>query len=1229
VQTTLLGLAIAVILAIVAALIAPLVVDWNQYRSAFETEASRLTGMSVRVNGSIDARILPSPHITLHDVAVGESGQPPRLRASMLDLEVGLGPLLRGEVRASEAHLVAPQLSIGLDRSGAIDWPALSPSFHPDALSISHFTVEDGRVTLTDAASGSRLALLKLSFGGDIRSFLGPFSGAGTFVVGDERYSYRISGARAANNSGLKLRLAVDPADLPLTADIDGIVSLDRNRPKFDGTLALARPAGAALANGVRLISDPWRATGKILATPTAVSLREFAFRYGPDERPLDFTGRAELTFGARPHLDGDVSAMQLDVDRALADPDATHRPPLLVFKSFLAAFVAAAAPPVPTDIEVGIDAVALGGTAIDSVHGKLSYDGDTWSLNDFQFHAPGLTQVKVSGRLEQSQQGLAFNGPATVESADFGMLLAWLRGGSERPSGEAKAMSAHGAITIGGDRVAVDGLTVSLGQENVAGRLAYTWAAAGHPAMLDAELQAASLDLDTLAAFGKTAAGYGLELPRRGSLLLDIGQATSTGVDARAINARLKFDGGALQIDRLSIGELGGAALDISGRIDELSSQPRGRIALDLDASALAGLTNVVGKFAPRAADSLRGFAGRLAPAKVHAILAVGPDAEPGAKPGATSGSTAKLDLNGQLGLIRVKLNGEATGEPDRLGAARLRIDSRLDADDATGLTTLFSLDRVVAIDRLPGNLTLSVAGPLDGDLQVDGQVAASGLTANIRGALQLHGDKPPTGALHLQASAADLRPLAQALTGQSGTAAQVVAQADLGIAGTDLSFTQIAASVGAASLRGRLKLDLSSPIAIDGDVDAAGVDAAGIAAMLLGLPRGASDAGAIWSSQPLGSGAFAAMNGAVTFKLDRANLSPALAAHHLKGVVRFHPAEIALDDLDGDFAGGHLTGDLAFRRNADLLDANGRIELAGADVATIIGSDDKSIDGKLTVKLQCDSIGGNPIDLIRALNGSGTIALADTRIAGLDAAAFDAAMRTADGSDKIEAKKVQAVVSGAMANGRLAVPQGNAAMTIAGGKVIVANATLPAGNADLLLTGGLDLSNAVVDARATLVGHPVPNALIRMPPEFQVALKGPLPTPARVLDTSALTSWLTLRAAELQTRRLESIEANQRLEVLAAVGRPDFAAIRKTPSGGLLETALPTNSLPDIGTRDLDRLQPLVPPTAPRNTAAIAQKPRAAPQPSAPAAAPPAEAAQSAPAPTRSLFQMLFGQH
>ena len=285
-QTTLLGLAITIILALVAALVAPLVVDWNHFRSTFENEASRLTGLSVRVTGNIDARILPTPRIKLHNVEIGEAGREPQLRAGAIDLEVRLGPLIRGEVQATEARLVAPQIHLALDRSGAIDWPAATRAWRADDLSISRLRVEDGSIVLADAASGSRLTLQKLSFDGDIRSLLGPFRGEGTFVVGDEPYSYRISGGRGDADAGFRVRLGVVPSNYPLTTDIDGTLTVDHGAPQFDGTIALARPVGAALSSGQRVMSDPWHANGKIRATSAAASLQDFSFQYGPGRFP-------------------------------------------------------------------------------------------------------------------------------------------------------------------------------------------------------------------------------------------------------------------------------------------------------------------------------------------------------------------------------------------------------------------------------------------------------------------------------------------------------------------------------------------------------------------------------------------------------------------------------------------------------------------------------------------------------------------------------------------------------------------------------------------------------------------------------------------------------------------------------------------------------------------------------------------------------------------------------
>ena len=170
-QTTLLGLAIAIILALVTAIVAPLVIDWNHYRDPIEAEASRLTGMTVRINGSIDARLVPMPMITLHDVETGASGAAggqPLLRAGEIKLELALGALLRGKIEATDAHLIEPELQLGLDRSGALALPAMAPSFRAAPLSIAHFSVENGRVVLTDAVSGARLVLQKLWFDGQM-----------------------------------------------------------------------------------------------------------------------------------------------------------------------------------------------------------------------------------------------------------------------------------------------------------------------------------------------------------------------------------------------------------------------------------------------------------------------------------------------------------------------------------------------------------------------------------------------------------------------------------------------------------------------------------------------------------------------------------------------------------------------------------------------------------------------------------------------------------------------------------------------------------------------------------------------------------------------------------------------------------------------------------------------------------------------------------------------------
>src|SRR6201987_2739268 len=130
VQTTLLGLTIAFILALVAALIGPYFIDWNQFRPQFESEASKIIGAPVRVAGALDARLLPTPTLRLRSVVVGAANDLGKIHADKLDVEFSLGDLMRGKWRANELTIDGLAVDLGLDPKGQIDLPATNGTFN-------------------------------------------------------------------------------------------------------------------------------------------------------------------------------------------------------------------------------------------------------------------------------------------------------------------------------------------------------------------------------------------------------------------------------------------------------------------------------------------------------------------------------------------------------------------------------------------------------------------------------------------------------------------------------------------------------------------------------------------------------------------------------------------------------------------------------------------------------------------------------------------------------------------------------------------------------------------------------------------------------------------------------------------------------------------------------------------------------------------------------------------
>ncbi|CAN0502333.1 unnamed protein product, partial [Phaeothamnion confervicola] len=182
-----------------------------------------------------DARLLPSPRLTLNDLEVGSGDG--KILVRSLALELALTPLMRGEWRATELHLSGPQVTLRVDADGKMQTPGLAMAFSPDTLAVERLSIEDGKVSIVDAASGGTVALNRFWFNGEAKSLIGPFKGEGAVTISDELYPFRLSTGRYSDEGALKLRVNVDPVNRPLSIETDGVLTLSEGAPHFDGTV--------------------------------------------------------------------------------------------------------------------------------------------------------------------------------------------------------------------------------------------------------------------------------------------------------------------------------------------------------------------------------------------------------------------------------------------------------------------------------------------------------------------------------------------------------------------------------------------------------------------------------------------------------------------------------------------------------------------------------------------------------------------------------------------------------------------------------------------------------------------------------------------------------------------------------------------------------------------------------------------------------------------------------
>jgi len=1184
VQTTLLGLAIAFIIALVAALVGPYFIDWNQFRPQFEAEASRIIGAPVRVGGKLDARLLPAPSLQLRSVGVGGANDLGKVRADKLDVEFSLGSLMRGEVRATELTINGLSLDLGLDPKGRIDWPATTGTVNLGALAIDRLNLT-GRIALHDAASRSTLELNDIAFSGDVRSLAGSIRGDGNFMLSGTRYPFRISSGQSADGNGTRVHLNIDPGPRTLSADLDGVLSFDARAPRFEGTMMLASPPRAK-SGDVENAPPSWRVTSRVRGDYSSARLEALEMMYGTDERALKLSGAGDLRFGASPLLRAALSARNLDADKFSAGDSKDNSEAVRVLPAVRALMSGLPQVPIPAQIELASEQVMLGGRPLQDISAELHGDTKSWSVRKLEFRAPGSTRVSLSEAAAKATSPDQFKAALNIESSDPDALMNWLQGRGDAGARSQKPLRLRGDVTIGSEGYAIDAMKAEIDGGAVEGRVAVSHRDASRGSKISAQLKAERLDLDAATALVRSLAGPQAEWPDEGQLTLDIGRAVSSGQELRPLVARLGYGPKVFVLDQLNIGQPENVSLEGLGRFDRIASI--GKLELHSTAASLAQITALVTPFAPSLAARLNAMGASPGPARVNLAF----ELTKGAAPAGNARAVIDVDAPQLKGITTVTAKPALAAiqalDLQALGRSELGIESKLSSAQGRSLLALLGLERTIAAGDGPAQFEGTATGAWGASLRLKAKISGNGLDADADGTAEPWAQEPKAG-FSLKVRSADFGPLLD-LKPTDTLARNIGLSSRVSLAGSRLAFDDLDSSIAGSRLRGHVAVTLGDEKNIEGEI---GLDQLALApAFALAMGAAGHDA-----AEPLTAGLVKGWRGKIAFQALRGMLPGGSELQPVSGVVKSDGQSLTFDAIKGRIGGGEASATIDARPGANGIGLNASIQLSGVDGPALRYRNLAMPAGRASLQMSLASQGRSASALTGALSGSGTVTLESAKIAGLDPRAFELAVRASDGGQAKDDAKLKQIVEPALLAGALAVGSAQIPFNIRDGRLRVGATTLDANGVRATVSGGYDIPADQADIRAALALTMVGPATGR--PEIQLFAVGTSDALNRSVDVTALSSWLAVRTIDHETRRLDAIERGEPPPPMPApIALPPEAV---APAPEVIPPGEPLTQVPIPG-RDPRRAPPKPKAVAPRPAPPVVTTP--APIPSAPLA-------------------------
>ncbi|MBK8457092.1 MAG: AsmA family protein [Phyllobacteriaceae bacterium] len=1119
-----------IVLALIAALAAPLFVDWTSYRADFERQASAILGRPVTVAGKASARLIPFPSVTFADVRVGGVAGEPAMTAESFSMDAELAPFLSGNILIFDMRIDRPKVKIVVAADGSVDWTARpETTFDPAKVALEKVTIRDGEISVIHGPGVRKHVLRDLDATLSAKSLLGPIHVEGRAVFDRVEAAFALATGKP-DRGNLRILFRFKPQFSGFELETDGPARLDKGRLAYSGVFLVDQTAatplrgasGATVGGAPQRVAGGWRARGEFVADAMRVEAPKLRFETGPIEAPHIAEGEAMIDLGEAARFVVSLEGHQVTLGEA---PDNKPVPLAERLAAFARALTDAPKPPIPGVVSVRFPAIVAGDTTLRDVVFKGEAAETGWSIEKLSAQLPGRTTVEAGGFLAGGQSP-SFSGDLLVAIGQPSGFAAWLEQEVDEAIRRLPGAGISAKVSFNRERQALDDMEVRLGDAAFRGTASRD-SAEGRVPVVSLDIEGGALDLpalQTLAAILDVNRNSDRFAGATYDLKLVAGPVSAgEGLVADKVDTALRLKDGRLEVDRLLIEGIDGVHVSATASFDGFPQALAGAVDASITGDDLAPL---VSRLAAR-------FPALPAANWLAARAEIWPDLF----------GDARIDLVTTLAREdaahrhAVSAHGRFGGTDFTLSAAGDFNNGVIQRDRKTNFAFEGENPDAGALMALSGMPALPIGQAQAGRLNVEiSGKPADGLTTKFAlesgsDALRLDGfadaTKQWTGQASLKAD--DLGPWMMtaglALPGLAeGFAIDLKSPASF--ANGRLALPAIAGSLAGEALSGDLAWTMGN-----GKPKGSGRLAIGAANLPVAMRAVFGDGVVGSTGEGWSDGSFAAtpslpFTGDFALSALRVDTGwgPPLSGASMTVIVR--DDGLSANDIRGDLADGRFAGFGEIRNigGEGAIAFNGAVE--SVDLARLTGL--AGITGKADLSVAVTGGGRTAEALAASLTGSGAATFEHLGIASVDAWAFGDILATAEAEGAtITAETAEAIARKRALTGSTTFGPAETALTISGGVVRAENLRFPHAAAELEADARFDLAAESVEVASNFAYSAGDSAIVGAEPEMQFSIAGSAAAPAVTSDFQPFGRYLLQRALEREQARIEAVQA------------------------------------------------------------------------------------------------------